>query len=140
MNIRMRWLPVLLVGALTMAACGDSTTSVEETTGTTPGTTVPAGPPDGEEIYARTLLDGRPGCITCHSLEPGVELVGPSMAGVVARAEAASPADPAAYIRKSIAVPDAEVLEGYSAGSMPQADLSDAELDALVAYLLEVGG
>ena len=140
MNIRIPWLPVLIVVALSMAACGDSTTPVEEATGTTSGSTVPTGPPDGEEIYSRALLDGRPGCITCHSLEPGVELVGPSMAGVVARAEAASPDDPAAYIRKSIAVPDAEVLEGYVAGSMPQSELTDAELDALVAYLLEVGG
>ncbi len=140
MNVPIPWLPVALVGALALSACGGTTSQVEGSTGTTAETTVPEGPPDGEEIYARTLLDGRPGCITCHSLAPGVELVGPSMAGVVARAEAASPGDPAAYIRKSIAVPDAEVLEGYSAGSMPQSELSDAELDALVDYLLEVGG
>lgn len=129
----------IVVGmALVLAACGveESTTTISAAT--TTAATSP-NPPDGEEIFSRTLLDGRPGCITCHSLEPDVVLVGESMVGLVGRAEAASPGNPRAYIRTSIEVPDAAVLDGYSAGSMPQADLSDAELDALVDYLMSVG-
>lgn len=125
--------------AIALAACGGTSEPPSTTGGTTESSTAETAPPNGEAIFSQTLLDGRPGCITCHSLEPDVVLVGPSMVGVVARGEAASPGDPAAYIRESIAVPDADILEGYQAGSMPQADLTDAEVDALVNYLLEVG-
>lgn len=136
MNPRRAWILILLLA--TVVACG-----VEEPTTTplapaTPDTTAP-GEPNGQEIFSRTLLDGRPGCITCHSLEPDVVLVGESMARLVSRAEKASPGDPQEYIRKSIEVPDAEVAAGYSAGSMPQANLSAAEINALVDYLMRVG-
>jgi cytochrome c oxidase subunit 2 len=48
-----------------------------------------------------------------------------------------------AYVRESITDPDAVVVDGFQAGTMPQnfgRDLSPEQLDALVAYLVEQAG
>jgi len=69
------------------------------------------------------------GCTVCHSTD-GTTLVGPSWKGL-------SEADEA-YLRTSILDPDAELADGFAAGIMDQdyADrLTDADVDALVAYL-----
>ena len=69
------------------------------------------------------------GCTVCHSTD-GTALVGPSWKGLSGADED--------YLRTSILEPDAEIVEGFAAGIMDQdyADrLSDADLDALVAYL-----
>ena len=92
-----------------------------------------------------------PACFSCHSTQPGVQLVGPSLAGVGTRAlellktpgytgTARTPED---YIRESILQPSAYVVAGptFSAGGqsiMPpvyQTMLKPAEIDHLVAYL-----
>jgi nitric oxide reductase subunit C len=92
-----------------------------------------------------------PGCFACHSTAPGMQLVGPSMAGIGARAAevVASPqytgeaTDAASYIRESITNPNAYLVPGvtFSAGGvsfMPQNTedlLTPEEIDQLVAYL-----
>ncbi len=40
----------------------------------------------GRAVFEQVSVNGTPGCITCHSLEPGVTVVGPSLAGVGTRA------------------------------------------------------
>lgn len=93
-----------------------------------------------------------PGCFACHSTAPGVAMVGPSMAGVAARAETiiADPGytgtatDAESYILESITDPNAYLVPGqtFSAGGvsfMPQNTedlLSADQIDDLVAYLL----
>lgn len=91
-----------------------------------------------------------PACFSCHSIQKGVTLVGPSLAGIGARAASmiASPAykgsakTPEDYIRESILNPSAYVVPGptFSAGGrsiMPPFDqvLKPNEVDELVAYL-----
>jgi nitric oxide reductase subunit C len=92
-----------------------------------------------------------PGCFACHSVAPGVNLAGPTMAGVAARAEKViasgeykgSAKDVAGYIRESIVAPDAWIVPGptYSADGqsfMPHTygkDLKPEQIDQLVAYL-----
>jgi len=92
-----------------------------------------------------------PGCAACHSIAPGVNIVGPSLAGLPATAAAriASPdykgkaRDVAGYIRESIVDPNAYVLTGptYSAGghSLMPGDygqtLKPDQIDHIVAYL-----
>ncbi len=83
---------------------------------------------EGEQIFTSS------GCGSCHTLAAAGAKgnVGPDLDNI-------SPAG-AAYIKESISDPGAKVAEGFPDGVMPQdyADqLSPAELDALVKYLLE---
>jgi mono/diheme cytochrome c family protein len=76
---------------------------------------------------------------TCHSLEQGEVIVGRSLAGVGARAgDRVEGLTAEEYIEQSLRDPDAHVVEGYPAGTMPSWDefLSDTQIEALVAYLL----
>ncbi len=93
-----------------------------------------------------------PGCAACHSVAPNVNIVGPSLAGIAARAATRIQAkdyhgqakDAAGYIRESILNPNAYVLSGptYSAGGhslMPgdyEQTLKPEQVDQIVAYLL----
>ncbi|HEY8555388.1 MAG TPA: c-type cytochrome [Burkholderiales bacterium] len=93
-----------------------------------------------------------PACNACHSIAPGVNLAGPTLAGIAARAEqiVASPEyrgkakDAAGYIRESIVAPSAHLVPGpmYSANGvsfMPATygeTLKPEQIDDLVAYLV----
>jgi mono/diheme cytochrome c family protein len=94
----------------------------------------------GEKLFAQTVIGAQAGCITCHSLDAGVVIVGPSMAGIASRAGstvAGQSADD--YLHDSILHPDAYLVEGFPAGTMPQVwgdELTDEQVDQLVAYLL----
>lgn len=101
----------------------------------------------GERVF-RTAV---PACASCHSVAPGVNMAGPSLAGIAARAEKiiASPEytgkakDVASYIKESIVEPSAYRVPGamYSANGvsfMPNTygkDLSPEQVDQLAAYL-----
>jgi nitric oxide reductase subunit C len=101
----------------------------------------------GENVF-RTAS---PACVACHSIAPGVNMAGPSLSGVSARAEqtVASPdykgqaKDVGSYIRESIVSPSAHLVPGamYSAEGvsfMPDTygkDLTPEQIDQLVAYL-----
>src|SRR5690606_32112895 len=122
-----------------------------------PGVTrVPVRPvtPEDDPIAAGENLfrNVAPPCQACHSTQPGVNMAGPSLAGLASRAAEiiASPdytgdaTDVEGYIRESIVAPSAYLLPGamYSAGGMSfmpntYADtLSEEQLDDLVAYLM----
>lgn len=94
----------------------------------------------GRQLFNQSTIDGAPGCVTCHSLQPGEVLVGPSLAGVASLAEERVPDRSAAeYLRESIVSPDSFVVEGFSPGVMYQnyeEDLSEEQIDNLVAFLL----
>lgn len=85
----------------------------------------------GKAIFEKTVLGSDPGCVTCHAREAGKTIVGPSLAGIASQGED--------FIRTSILDPDADVTEGFPAGTMPKTykdDLSDQELNQLVKYLM----
>ena len=107
---------------------------------------------DPVEVGRATYNATPPGCSACHSIAPGVNIVGPSLAGIpaIAAARIKSPdykgtaKDAAAYIRESILDPNAFVLAGptYAAGGrslMPNdygQTLKPEQVDQIVAYLL----
>ena len=96
----------------------------------------------GEELYNGTPIGAAssPGCITCHSLEEDVTIVGPSHASLAIRAASAVPEQSAdEYLRESIVNPDAHITDGFKSGTMYSnygKELSEEEIDALVAYML----
>jgi nitric oxide reductase subunit C len=100
----------------------------------------------GEALFARTP----PACFGCHSLQQGVILVGPSLAGLATRTESllggggyrGTAKTLQEYIRESITRPHAHVVPGqtFSVGGqsiMPAYDsiLKPDEIEHLVAYL-----
>ena len=93
-------------------------------------------------MFAQPVIgaSNAPGCITCHSLEPDVVIVGPSQVGVATRAQTRVPGQSAEeYIRASITDPHVFVVEGFVEGMMYQnygTDLTDREINDLVAYAL----
>ncbi len=91
--------------------------------------------PTGDAAQGEALFASL-GCVGCHSLD-GTPGAGPSVAGIAARAGNMVAGQSAAdYLRQAIVEPAAYVVEGYPP-IMPAYDtLSEADLAALVAYLL----
>ncbi len=139
-------LTLLLALGLVLSACGGGDKKEEAAPAEAPAAQEEAAPAaagdpaKGEELFKQTTLNGAPGCITCHSLDPDVTLVGPSLAGVATRAAEREPGKSAEeYLRESILDPNAYVVEGFPEGVMPQnfGDvLSEEEINDLVAFLL----
>ena len=121
----------VLVAALTLvlAACGGGG-------GETGDSAVKA----GEELFAQTVIGSQAGCATCHSKDAGVVIVGPSIAGIGSRAGSTVAGQSAEdYLEESILHPDAYLVEGFPAGTMPQVwgdELSNEQVDQLIAYML----
>lgn len=122
--------------------------------GTVLGSEAPiASVPSDEPVAKGQALFNAPTstCFACHSLAPGVNLAGPSLAGIGARAATVvtqegytgQATDAAGYIRESILNPHAYLVPGptYSAGGrsfMPDnfgTTLTPEQVDQIVAYL-----
>lgn len=104
----------------------------------------------GQALFRKTP----PGCFACHSTVAGVNLVGPSLAGIAGRAaeRIQSPdyhgkaTDAPGYIAESIREPNAFLVAGptYSTNgqSLMPGDfaktLDQGQIDALVAYLMSL--
>ena len=121
---------VILTAALLLAACNSS------------GEEGAASDSAGKELFAKTVLGSKAGCATCHSLEPGIVIIGPSVAGIGTRAGAVVAGQSAEdYLRESIIDPDAYIVEGYPPSTMPKGydqELTSDQVDQLVAYLLSL--
>ncbi len=118
---------IILAFALVIAACGGSGATEKSSE-------------SGEAIFEKAALGSAAGCKTCHSLEPGVVIIGPSLAGIGAQAGSRVEGEDAkTYLKESILKPDAYVVEGFPAGVMPKtydSQLTPEEVDSLVAYML----
>lgn len=118
---------LLLLLCLSLTACGGE----------------PA-PAEGDAATGESLFNGgaQPGCNTCHSLEPGVKLVGPSLAQIGAEASSRVSGQSAEeYLRTSIMEPNSFVVGGFTANIMPATyddQLSEQEVNDLVAYMLSL--
>ena len=82
------------------------------------------------------------GCVSCHSVD-GARSEGPTWKGLygssVTLADGSTVTVDDAYLRRAIREPQAEVAPGYSM-AMPTVDVTDAQLDRLVAYIRGLGG
>ena len=123
----------LIVAALALAACGGGGGGASQPAASGGGAGDAAA---GKALFAQTVIGTNPGCITCHSLEAGKTLVGPSMAGIAGRAGSAVSGQSAEqYLRQSITEPDAFVAKGFQKGLMPKPTLTDKQANDLIAYM-----
>lgn len=128
--------------ALLLAACGGSESASAEESASEAGSESAGDAANGETLFLQTTIGSAnaPGCVTCHSLETNVVLVGPSLAGVATRAETAvSGLTAEEYLRQSIVEPNAQVADGFVEGVMYQNfedDLPAKSINDLTAYLL----
>ena len=121
-------------------------------TGATPPAARPiAGDENPIALGEKLFRSATPACTACHSVAPGVNMAGPSMAGLAARMQPllasseykGKAKDLSGYIQESIVQPSAHVVPGpmYSANGvsfMPityAKDLTSAQIDQLAAYL-----
>ncbi|MFZ6645255.1 cytochrome c oxidase subunit II [Undibacterium sp. TJN25] len=81
------------------------------------------------------------GCVACHSVD-GSAGVGPTWKGLYGKTETMADGSTAlvdeAYLKSFIREPAARTVKGF-APIMPKIEMSDAELDALVAYIQTYG-
>jgi nitric oxide reductase subunit C len=147
--------PILVTGSsipgmdLTSAQQGHP--SQNESVGLPPGARPVTQSDDPIALGQALFRSVAPACNACHSTAPGVNMAGPSLAGVAARAEQhigsadyrGEAKDAAGYIRESILSPSTYLVPGemYSASGisfMPNTyhdALSAAQVDQLVAFL-----
>lgn len=146
-------LVAILAIAVAAAACGGGSSSAPAAPAAPvaqqPGPATGGNAENGKALFSQSVLAGNAGCVTCHSLEPGKVLVGPTMAGIGTRAATTVPGQTAEqYLRESIVNTNAFLARGCNAndpqaqcaaGIMPQdwpQKLSEQQIDDLVAYLL----
>ncbi len=131
--------PILVTGGISQTATPTAATTTVDN-GSDPRAL-------GEKLFSTAV----PTCIACHSLTPGADGAGPSLAGIVSRTETllqsgayqGAAKDVEAYLRESIINPSAHLVPGemYSAGGtsfMPVGyvdSLTDEQVDQLVAFL-----
>ncbi len=138
----------ILIGSLVAGQSAQVAEATHVAAAWTP-TPVPVVGPSAEETFGQLPVGDAArgettftvaGCAACHSLEPGVTIVGPSQAGLAARAATREPgASPEFYIYESIVQPNAVVVEGFQPGLMPATfgqTLTPQDLADLLAYLM----
>ena len=126
---------LVVIVAIVLVACGQA--------GTQPADIPGSGATRGEALFELNSLGNRAGCASCHSLEPGVRMVGPSLADIAIVAETQDTGLSAeAYLERSLLQPDVDLPPGYAAGAMPAYGdvLNDQDVDDLVAYMMTLDG
>ena len=106
-----------------------------------PAGAVAAGGGAGSRIeQGRALADAK-GCAACHTID-GSPRVGPTWKGLYGKTETMADGSTAlvdeSYLRAFIRDPKARRVKGF-APVMPQIELSEEELAALVAYIQSLG-
>lgn len=135
---------VVVIGALSLgAACGpdgpDGPAAAVEVEAAAGAAGVVAGPgtdADGDPAAGAALFADR-GCAGCHGPD-GRGAVGPTLAGIhgteVDLADGRRVTVDDAYLRRSIELPQADVVAGYTV-KMPTLELDSTEIADLVAYI-----
>ncbi len=124
-------------GAPTSTAQAAAATSAPATTTTTAGEVDP--------VAVGMSLAARNGCAACHSTD-GTPTVGPTWKGLTGSESTLDDGSIVVvdreYLRRSILDPDAQIVEGFVAGVMPQSfadTLAETDLDAILAYIDSLG-
>ena len=149
-----KFLSIIAGVLLCLNGCGR--TQVALPTPTAPPDVQPLQPGNatrGEKLFQQTLIGTKPepGCITCHSLQPGIVLVGPTLAGIATRSVTTiqqpdytgEAENVEAYLHESIIAPNVYIAPGFAPDVMRPTfatELSPQEIADLVAFLLTLKG
>ncbi|MDW3215836.1 MAG: cytochrome c [Ilumatobacteraceae bacterium] len=111
------------LGLALLPACGSNDSAAE--------IDLPPAAAEGRDVFRSN------GCAACHGSDAGGG-VGPPLAGLFGTEASIQGQDPVvadrAYLVESIVDPGAKLVEGYNL-PMPTTNLSDTEVDQLVAYI-----
>ncbi len=85
------------------------------------------------------------GCLTCHSTD-GSPRAGPTFRGLwgakrIVKSEGSDPRNvivDEAYLARSLREPDADIVAGYTRGTMPRVDVTDDDVHAIALALEEI--
>ena len=140
---------LLTLFALLALACNTSTFFATPTPEPTPtpvpvGTDLQAPLPLGDAARGEMLFNGQVNgqfaCSACHGVFEGQVTTCPNIVGLATRAASRIPGYSAeTYIRESIVSPNAYLVEGYTAGIMPQnfaETMTAQQLDDILAFLM----
>lgn len=120
-RLRVRWLALGLAVTMVAGACGGGS---DDSAADTP------------EARGEQLAEDN-GCVSCHGPDGGGG-VGPPWAGLYGSERTLESGEVVVadgpYLRRSIADPRAEAVEGYTI-EMPEIGLSASEIDDVVAYI-----
>ena len=135
--IILKLVSTLAVPSLLFTSCSKPSLSIRESTQSIE--TNAATDVDKERYIARgKRLASQNGCTGCHSID-GSTQVGPtwkSLYGqIVSLEESDSILADDHYIRESILDPDAKIVEGFLPNVMPNYEMSNDEVEALVSYI-----
>lgn len=102
-----------------------------------------AGDPEaGRALFEQPVIGGAAGCATCHSVTEGEVLIGPSLYDIPTTATTRQPGVlPHNYLYLAVIHPDQFLVEGYSAGLMPQTYgdyLTQVDMTNLVSFLMSL--
>ena len=78
-------------------------------------------------------------CAACHSVNPELVIVGPSLAGIASRAGSSEPGlDAREYVRISVLDPRASITEGFDDLMPPDfgQKIVESDLEALISFLM----
>jgi cytochrome c oxidase subunit 2 len=105
-----------------------------------PGAFIAAAAGDALVAQGKALAESK-ACVACHTVD-GSPRVGPTWKGLFGKTETMENGATAlvdeAYLKNFIRNPQARVVKGF-APMMPKIEMSDAELEALVAYIKSYG-
>lgn len=108
-------------------------------------TVTAAAPASDDPVAAGAQLVKEFACASCHALDSS-KVVGPGWGGLagsqVALADGSKAVADDAYLAESISAPDAKVVAGYAAGTMPSYAtlLNEGQVNAIVAYIRSLPG
>jgi len=123
-------LPVLVTPVL-LASCGDG----DGGSGSVPEVELSAA-----GIEGRGVAEDQ-GCTSCHQVD-GDDGIGPDWSGLagsqVELADGSTVTADDEYLTRAIVQPNAQIVKGYT-GIMPERDLADDQVAAIVAYLRDIG-
>lgn len=145
MTPRHAYLLIGVVLALALVGCaGDGDTGATPNGERSPA--VEDGPtePPGALVAQGEQLATANGCVACHTVD-GSDSVGPTWLGLSGSTETLEDGTTVEvdeeYLRESIVDPSAKIVDGFS-DTMPKnfdEQLSDDELDAIIAYIRSLG-
>lgn len=129
----------------TMIAAGDTLTATLPVSDAVSADLLPvdmvAALASADPVHGQALTVAN-GCIACHALGEGQQLVGPSWYGIGARAATRVAGESAEeYLYRSIVAPNDHVVEGFVAGIMPPVygdTIPAPDLADIISYLLSL--